>query len=260
MVLNVKKLFGIFIFLLISIFSYSANTKAQSLTQGVAFSVAIGNLEVQEGDIICSGEEGLMLCNSPYQTSIYGVITNNPVASIEIESNERQALLQTSGISVVRVTTAGGSIKKGDLITTSERQGIGQKASRNGYVVGMAVEDFDAASADEVGKINAIINVHPASNISNARTNLIQALREGLSLPLFEPLDSARYFLAAAIILVSFSLGFVYFGRVASIGVEAIGRNPLASRKIQLTVILHIIVTLAIIASGLILAYMILIL
>jgi len=86
------------------------------------------------------------------------------------------------------------------------------------------------------------------------------ALREGMSAPIFEPLDSLRYLLAALILLLSFVLGFAYFGRVSRTGIEAIGRNPMASRMIQISILMHILITTVIIILGFGMAYIILIL
>ena len=61
-------------------------------------------------------------------------------------------------------------------------------------------------------------------------------------------------------ILISFSLGFIYFGRVAKTGIEAMGRNPMAGKMIQLSVLFNIIVTVIIVLIGLAIAYLILIL
>jgi len=72
-------------------------------------------------------------------------------------------------------------------------------------------------------------------------------------------LASLRYLLAILVAMTSFILGFVYFGRVAKGGVEAIGRNPLARRAIQIGGALNLVLTLSIMAGGIVLAYVILI-
>ncbi len=233
--------------------------KAQDISPGIAVSIEV-NGQAEKGDIICSSTDGFKLCEAPYDTAIYGVITDNPAASINVEDQTNPVLLQSSGLAKVKVTTAKGPIKKGSLITSSENKGAGELADKSGYVVGTALESFESGDPDEVGLILTLINIHPAAGLSGARTNLVQVLRQGLGAPLFDPLDSLRYVLAAAILLASFILGFVYFGRVASLGVEAIGRNPLASRKIQLTVLLHVLITIVIVVTGLVLAYLVLIL
>jgi F-type H+-transporting ATPase subunit c len=67
---------------------------------------------------------------------------------------------------------------------------------------------------------------------------LIAVAKQSASAPFFEPLASLRYILATFVVILSFALGFIYFGRVAHAGVEAIGRNPEAASKIQTAMIL----------------------
>lgn len=236
-----------------------AISHAQDASSGIAVSIEIQE-DVEVGDIICTNEKGFTLCQSPYDTSISGVITEEPAASIIRTDLENSVLLQSSGTAKARVSAKNGPIQIGSLITSSEDNGVGQLADKSGYVLGVALEEFNPDNSEDIDKIQIAINIHPAAGLSGARSNLIQVLRQGLQAPLFDPLDSLRYVLAAAILLASVILGFVYFGRASSIGVEAIGRNPLASRKIQFAVLLHVLITIVIVISGLILAYLVLIL
>jgi F0F1-type ATP synthase membrane subunit c/vacuolar-type H+-ATPase subunit K len=52
----------------------------------------------------------------------------------------------------------------------------------------------------------------------------------------------------------------IYFGKASRAGIEAVGRNPLAKRVIQLTVVMNIVLTIVIVLVGLAIAYLILIL
>ena len=61
-------------------------------------------------------------------------------------------------------------------------------------------------------------------------------------------------------VIMGFGLGFIYFGRIAKAGVEAIGRNPLASRTITSGLVLHILLTIVIVGAGLGIGYLILVL
>jgi F0F1-type ATP synthase membrane subunit c/vacuolar-type H+-ATPase subunit K len=61
-------------------------------------------------------------------------------------------------------------------------------------------------------------------------------------------------------VIISFTLGMIYFGRASRTGIEAVGRNPLAKRVIQLTIFLNIVLTIVIVMVGLAIAYLILIL
>lgn len=245
-----------FLFLLIQ----TSPIYAQEISPGMAVSIDMGDLEVQNGEIVCSDGEGFILCSEPYSTGIYGVVTQNPALSINIESDSNNALIISNGVAEVRVSAVNGNISAGDLITTSDNLGVGQLADRSGYVLGTSMDAFEPQNPDEVGTVLVAIQIHPAAGLSGARTNLVQVLRQGLQAPLFDPLDSLRYVLAALIVLTSFILGFIYFGRAAGSGIEAIGRNPMASRKIQFAVLLHVLITIVIVLSGLFLAYLVLLL
>lgn len=227
----------------------------------VATSVSLKDGETAEdGDIICADKEGFSLCASDYDPSIFGVALSEPPAALE-NSNLTDPVLVSSGGNVeVKVTTVGGAIKAGDLITSAAKAGTGQKATHNGYVLGTALEDYDAANADEVGKVYIALNIHPTIALTDVKVNLMAMLKQGLSAPTLGPLASLRYIIAALVVVISFVLGFIFFGRVAKSGVEAIGRNPMAGKMIEFSVILHIFLMIIIIGVGIGIAYLILIL
>ena len=241
------------------LFGSNLQVFAQVSSSGIAITVEIPG-EVRDGDIVCRNGDGFRLCDTEFDTEIIGVVTENPAAAFEEEEKDNTYLVLPSGKSAVRVSSINGQVRKGDLITSSQRPGIGVLAIKNGYVLGSSLEDYSSDNPDNIGTIMVFVNVHPAAGLSGARSNLITALREGLSAPIFEPLDSLRYLLAALILLLSFVLGFAYFGRVSKTGIEAIGRNPLASKMIQFSIVMHIVITAVIILVGFTMAYLILIL
>lgn len=259
-----KVYIGLVVLITLYIFltGFKENVRGQVGTSGVAFPIQLSNDVNVNGILICSSEGGFKACNSDYDPSLYGVVTTEPSVALEIEGDEAEGtgLVITTGVAKVRVSSINGNISEGDLLTTSKELGVAQKADRNGYVVGNALEEYSSENSQEVGLILVAINIHPAAGLSGAQSDLLAVLRQGVRAPIFDPLDSLRYFLAALIVLLSFGLGFVYFGRVGKTGVEAIGRNPLASKMIQLSVIIHVVVTIVIIFVGLFLAYLILIL
>lgn len=248
------------IFLAICIlFSITGTGHAQQSASTVAKGLPL-EIETDDGDMICLIENKLVKCSLPYSSEIVGVVSKNPAAMLEFSNEADIQAVSSDGIARVRVNTANGAIAEGDLITSSQTAGVGQKATENGYVLGFAMENYDSADPTSVSTIIVGINIHPAAGFSNARSNLLQILRRGVTAPIFEPLASLRYLLAALIILVSFSLGFLYFGRVSRSGIEAIGRNPMAARTIQFSILMHIVVTTIIVLVGLFISYLILIL
>ena len=233
------------------------DVNAQVTSNGVATPVVVEDDQVNPGSVICTQTSSFALCDSTYSSNVYGIVTDYPAASFETDPVENQFLISTYGEAIVRVNTSNGPIKKGDLLTTSDTAGVAQKANRNGYVLGLAQEDFD--SPDE-GTIIVSIDIHPTTAFTDVRSNLLQALREGLAAPILTPLAALRYILAALVTIVSFVLGFVYFGRFAKTGIEAIGRNPLARWQIQSSVVFNLVLMAGIFGLGLALSYLILVL
>jgi len=222
---------------------------AQTSSSGVAVSMDLPVEGMIDGSIIC----GSTLCSIPYDASVMGVYTENPAILLENTSLVGGKPVISSGKVYVRFE---GSIKKNEYVTTSDKPGVGQKATRNGYVLGTAAEDFAGPS----GKILVSLGMRPAVLASGTADNLWEALRQGLSSLYLTPLSALRYAMAMIITLAAFVLAFIYFGRVAKSGVEAVGRNPLAGKTIEFTVIINVILTGVIMASGLLLAYLILVL
>lgn len=256
---KLTKLIGFLLLIVFIACSYTIKVNAQTNSSGIAISIPMVT-EAEDGQIVCSYEEGFDICKFEADTSIYGVVSSESAATILDSDFEQAELVLTNGVALVKVNSQGGDISEGDLITTSETPGIGKKSSTNGYVLGSALEDHTFENEEEVFDLLVGINIHPSSVLSGSRNNLLQILRKGLSAPVFDPLDSLRYFLAALIAVMSFGMGLYYFGRVSRSGVEAIGRNPLARKMIQFSIFLNVLLTFVIVLVGLTIAYLILVL
>jgi F0F1-type ATP synthase membrane subunit c/vacuolar-type H+-ATPase subunit K len=207
---------------------------------------------------VCSRDGGFRLCNVEYSADMYGVITDNPAAYFDVGVVENGRMVLQTGMVRVRTSSVNGTIARGDFVTASEEPGVAMLATENGYVLGTALSN-PVVDDQGYGVVEVALNIHPEAKITNTRSNLLTVLRESWKSPILTPLDSFRYVLAALLVLVSFSLGFIYFGRMAKVGVEAIGRNPLAEKQIQFNVVLHVGVTIVIVVVGLVAAYLILI-
>jgi F0F1-type ATP synthase membrane subunit c/vacuolar-type H+-ATPase subunit K len=237
--------------------SFPKHLHAQvSPISGVALTVPIADQTAKNGDIVCSIKSGYAPCSNSYDSGMYGVINDNPIGSVELPGGGR--LVNTTGSVVVNVTSVSGSIKVGDFITTSTNPGVGQLAIHNGYVLGIAQGDYSDSDKIKIGQILVSISIHPTIGISDNQTDLFRSIREGLLSAQISPLATLRYLTAALMVITGFGLGFIYFGRIAKAGVEAIGRNPLSSRTIEFGLILHILLTIVIVAAGLGIGYLIL--
>ncbi len=229
-------------------------------SSGTAISIPISDTNVEDGDIICSYLEGNKKCYQEYDTSIYGVVNDNPALSIKDFSYDTSKLVLSLGITTVKVSSVNGDIKEGDFITSSTKPGVGQKATKNGYVIGKALEDYKSTDANAVGKIQVALKPQFVNELSSSSGNLLQFMKKGLNVPFYEPLNALRYLLSALMVVISFTLGMIYFGRSSKAGIEAIGRNPLARKVIHFTIITNIVLTIVIVLVGLAIAYLILVL
>lgn len=224
---------------------------------GNAVTIDINDEGAVEGSIITATEDGYTRSTKEYDSGLYGVVSESPALLLENVNNEGLTSVVFSGQTKVIVSDENGEIKRNDFVTSSTTPGVGMKATLNGFVIGTALEDF---TNQEDGKI--LINVNPhyhdLSDTVYSR-NLFNILSDARRAVFLSPIEALRYTIAALIALFAFIIGFIYFGRVAQRGIEAIGRNPLAGRFIEFSVILNVLLTALIIVVGLAIAYLILI-
>lgn len=240
--------------LLLLVLSVSQVT-AQGTLPGLSISVKLPSEMTEAGSIICSHEAGYSLCERAYDPNMFAVVSSNPTVYL---ASEDTTPVTTSGEAEVRVSATAGPIKLGDPLTSSEIPGVAQKAEKSGYVLGTALADFTPSSSDEVGLIPVAINIRPMAMTQMAGGNLLELIQSGVDAAYLTPLASLRYILAGVLSLASFFLGFGYFGRIAKSGIEAIGRNPLASRTIELGIAFNVFLAVAIMVAGLVISYIIL--
>jgi hypothetical protein len=239
---------------------FPVSTYAQNESAGTAFSTTIVDKEVKDGNIIAATPKGYGLTKTAYDSNVYGVYTETPAIFLKNTNDPQAKPVTTSGKSNVLVSSINGNIKKNDFITTSTIPGVGQKATRNGMILGTALQDYSSSDKNKVGKILVAVNPHFNASFEDSKTNVLEVLRNASDPSTLTQLTSLRYILAAGIVLISFVIGFIYFGRITSKGVEALGRNPLASRMIQTSLVINLFLMVVIVAVGLGLGYLILIL
>lgn len=227
---------------------------------GEAVLIEIPQAGVTDGQIVRFAENGYSIVEKAYDPQAFGIVTENPAITLELKSKtaKNQYYVLRNGKASINVTTTNGAIKKGDLITTSKIKGTAQKATQDGYVIGTALENYDTTNPQAIGKILMAVNFGFHTSVTGLRTNLLDKFAFVLDAPFLSPGIALRYILAGLCILLSFGLGMGYFGRVTRSGVEAIGRNPLAGKAIMISVIINSVLTLATMAIGLVVAYLIL--
>ena len=236
------------------------NSFAHAASSGVSYSIPVDSTFGEDGNIVGFRDSNYYLTSTEYDPWIYGILTDDPTLIVEDINMSPKRQLVSAGDADVLVAGTNGPIKKGDFITSSKISGVGMRASKTGQVIGVAQEDAEFNSPEEVKKIVVFLNITSHIYSDTGSTNILTALKAGLDTSFLSPLISLRYILAALVAGISFVIGFSSFGKVSGSSVEALGRNPLASGHIRRVVFFNFLLTFVIMMSGLAVAYLILIL
>jgi F0F1-type ATP synthase membrane subunit c/vacuolar-type H+-ATPase subunit K len=236
-----------------------ANQATTSASFGIANIVDIKNADsYKDGTIISRLKDGPGPSNTPYDSQVLGIVSRDAAIVFNSTGSSNGLPLISSGKIYVLVSTLAGDIKKGDLLTTSTIPGVAIKAIRDGYVLGSALEDYTNSNSNQTETIAVDLELH----YFNAKSTLVGTLTDILKLAVLPTKDGPnpifKYIVAALVVLGSFVLGFLSFGRTAAKGVEALGRNPAASKIIQLGIAFNVIIVIAIVIAGLSVAFLIL--
>lgn len=201
---------------------------------------------------------------------MYGVVDLNPVLYLKNENGD-----SATGTPVVRygevninVSTAGGIIHAGDLVTSSNIPGVGQRVDRDegAYVLGFALQDMtgngETYTSQEgktvsLGKVLVALRIGPyvsrdgAAFVASGTVNgLASLLRDG-STDTIDYFKVFRYALGALVALTAVVIASRRFGDTFSQSVISIGRNPLAQSHIRSMVLWNTFLILVICAVGL---------
>lgn len=227
-------------------------------TLGIATLVPTNVKNVPDGSVISSAQNGAILSDVPYDPQVLGIVSRDAAIAISTNNSPNSIPVISDGTVYVLVSTQQGNINKGDFLTTSTIPGIAVKAVDSGYVLGSALESY----SDPNPKATALIAVDLNLHYYNTKPTLLGSLTDILKFALLPtpnaPSPIFKYITAALVVLASLVLAFLTFGRTAAKGVEALGRNPAASRIIHLGIILNVMIVVVIVFAGLTVAFMIL--
>lgn len=240
------------------VFAQTANDIQGSGSLGVARVINVLDKNVKDGQIISSHEKGAVLSTTPYDSQVLGVVSMNAGIQFMSDDAKNGVPIISTGKLYMMVSAKEGEIKKGDLLATSTIPGVAVKATRDGYVLGRALEDYKNPNPQKTDLIATELDLH----YFNSKPTILGTLSDIFKLAILPTKDGPsalfKYIVAALVVIASFVLGFMTFGRTAAKGVEALGRNPAASKIIHLGIILNITIVVVIILAGLAVAFMIL--
>lgn len=243
---------------LVAVIQFTVPIFAQELS--VARPIKIDGV-VPDSSIVSYDGKTYSLSTQTYDNTMIGVVTTN--ATIEYKSSEGPIPgtypVVSTGIAFVRVNTENGPIQITDIITSSSTPGVGMKATKSGFIVGVAQADFEGPGE---GTIPVILSIKFAfakesPTAEKIRAQISDMLKlSGLTI-IDDPIMSLRYLLATGVVITSLVVTFLTVGKVARSGVDAVGRNPLASKAIIFSIIMNTVLSIAIVGIGLTAAYFI---
>lgn len=241
--------------LILFIFSFTFSNFAFSKeTPLLAKNLKITDPEADYGDILSQVENEIVRSSSPYDERMIGVVGKESILMLGKELEGTKPVI-TFGETYVRVKDINGKIKKGDFITSSRIPGIGQKATESGFVLGKALEDLNSSEGLILVNVNIQYQMlNTEFSLRDVLGSLWNELKKGENIP-----KVLRYLFALFLGAGSFFIGFFSIVKTLNRGIDAIGRNPLAKRSIQVAMLLNLSGILILTLAGLGLAIFVII-
>ncbi len=94
----------------------------------VVNSYKLADKSAVDGDLISSTKNGLIRSTIPFDSQLFGVVSLKPLGAYR-SLDAADVPVARNGTANVNVTTLGGKITRGGVITTSEDAGKGQNAN-----------------------------------------------------------------------------------------------------------------------------------
>ncbi|TSC90891.1 MAG: polymorphic outer membrane protein [Parcubacteria group bacterium Licking1014_17] len=93
------------------------------------------------------------LSSGSYDRDVLGVISDTGALSLGTRDSNT-VNVAVNGRTAINVSLDGGSVKKGDYLTSSSVPGVAMKAASSGKIIGTALEDFDGTDPKTLAESN----------------------------------------------------------------------------------------------------------
>lgn len=202
---------------------------------------------------------------------VVGVAVDQDSSAVVLDNND-SLYVATEGVTAVFVSTLGGDISSGDLITVSTIDGVGRKKDpdlEGQKVVGVARMDFNAESTGaqtrslensgevSVGAIEIELLIGDPSSGKNINDGTNVLVRVGRKIA-GKPVTIGQVILTVSVIIIAFLVsGALLFGAIKGSFIS-IGRNPLSAKTIYQGMARSIFVSLAVMMLGVVGGYAVL--
>jgi hypothetical protein len=202
---------------------------------------------------------------------------DSPVTLSSSDQSAQQVFVATTGQYNVLVSNQNGPIKKDDFITISSLAGIGMKADgRQSRIIGKSLEAFDGktnisgkTTVKNSAKATIPITLGLVAVEIEVRHNPIEEKKTSL-IPGLEFLQKAAgtvannevsatqlYISIAALVVTAFISGSILYSGIRT-SMIAVGRNPLAKKSINRSLLSVVITSIIILIIGITAVYLIL--
>lgn len=251
-------------------FAYCVATADAATTYTTVASALTISGDVSDGDIISYDTATDTYRRSSWfaDEMMYGVVVNDPVLYLQgIDAAATGTPVVRYGEVLMNVTTLGGVIRAGDLVTSSDIPGAGQRVNRDEgvYVLGFALEDMVASGESFTGedgtivsrgKVSVALRIGPyvtregAAFIASGTTQGIAGMTDAEERSGLDVFKLFRYVLASFVAISAVIVASRRFGDTFSQSVISIGRNPLAHSHIRSMVLWNAFLILVISGVG----------
>ncbi|MGB3079003.1 MAG: hypothetical protein WBB31_08020 [Saprospiraceae bacterium] len=125
------------------------------------------DVESEPGDLIAissSKNDGYTICEGSYNPYILGIHSTNPTVTLNTPKGTPVCL---AGRVPIKVCSESGQIRIGDYLTSASLPGYAMKANKSCFIVGRALENFEASTT---GKILCIVQpgwYNPSASTKN---------------------------------------------------------------------------------------------
>ncbi len=275
--LKIRYYFAFCIFFLLVFVNSFFITHAKSGDYATVASPVVVVGDVNDHDIISYDSDNDMYIASEFfsDESVLGVVVDDPVLYMESNDKFEDGIrpVVRFGEALVNVSTFGGEINAGDIITTSEIPGIGQKVMREDtpYILGFALESMKVINDNilydgeqlQFGTVLVALRIGPyitkegAMFLETGRDDFESYVdniyKEGgiSSSDAVGAFKVFRYLLAVVVAVTAIAISVTRFGDTFKEGVVSIGRNPLARSQIHSMLFWNIILIILVTGAGL---------
>ncbi|MBW4061711.1 hypothetical protein HJC99_04040 [Candidatus Saccharibacteria bacterium] len=201
---------------------------------------------------------------------LFGVAVAPGSVSLSLGNTGNQVQVVTTGSANVLVSTEGGKIAVGDVITVSSISGVGQKSPSGKHrIIGTAQADFDGTGADStkatikdssgaskevsIGQIPVVIAVADYTTNAGGQDYQLPSWLQNFSNQVAgKTVAPIRIVVAGLILLVTLVSVTVLLYAAVRNSIISIGRNPLSRSSVLrgLLVVITIVLGLLAVATG----------